>query len=1819
MFQGYGEELPADVFDPVESIAFLKKIAGTNHSDIKLKELASKLGHLPLALTQAGNCLCDPQRFLSIDEYLNKFDAAPIELMELGQEFSEDQKIHINSVAKTWDVSLNHFEMSRAVRSILNVIPFLDPDTLSLSLFSTYLKRDAKDFVEELELRSIIRLTAPNQYSIHRLLQLVIKNRLSSQDRHHITAQLIKTLHKELEAIIEKERWELSHLWLPHVPVVAAEFESTDMPSQEKATFIELFLLAGKCLAMQGNLKAAKTTVLRAVSLAHDFAMPELGENPVSITEGNILATVVLKEETPQLLLLHRALRSLAEIYVMEGYIAKIEDRKDESRKLGEKANQIFGHYPDYRWNPYVNFCKSKLKIAPQTARQAQLGFVSFFTLCFFDLSPAAIKTSIEHIEMICDTPTITEVQFMMPNAPFPTELMNAIENMLANVPHIQKIQLSGPAHHCATIAQVFKDNQNIREVEVTSHGGMPEALEGELIQTLNSMSSLERLSFPHGLQPASWGKFADTLNQVNSIKNLKIGLFSYIPMGLNHLRKLADCLKQKNDLECLHLPKIFLLQGYPIHDMVNLYADLILSSPKLQELSLIFDGEKEVIEQFLNLFLPRINDSPTLLHLKLKLDVQFRRSTTAAPLQFSVEGFEELLRKNRTLVSFELKNCLFSDQESITKLGNAIHMHQNLEDVQLENVIGLDIETFFHCFKDNKSLKRLMLPGSIQQVKKISIEQFHQIISILKTTSINCVSFKNWGLGDRHVDALLDFIGTQSELVQLSIANNHFTGHHLSQILISLLNHRNLKEADVKWNNIKMIDERLLIAFNDHFSRFKDNTHHACWYEDPFFSHNFTALQSFMEFASNALYRTTTAVEQNIDLSDANLNDKRLTKIIDSIRVNPYLKSLDLSNNAIGDEGIKALTPILQSSPTLEELNLSKNEITSTGFHLLFQAIGPRSNIRKLILSDNDIKKISPGTNFHASTLQVLKLSHCQLEFSKSNGLGIIKMINQMQNLQELDLSRNVFLFESCIVKDILISLKLNSHITNFDCSPVKLDASSIRVLSECLLFNFSLSKIKIEFDSVSIHDFRRLIWARRYNKRSVTFQEFSDESSLFREVPAFEKRRFQEKVVYEERWMLREKRVKSSIRKSKIYSSSYNNVNNGNGFQSVRNGRIGSLCESNKELLKEYLAVFKEVKEKQPEGYHVSQSSFFLLYAMELKQVEEFCNVVKNYPGFPSVAFFHNKIGCRTSCISQFLDGNESVRTLDLMWEEIPDEGAITIAEGLSLNVGLEELDLSYNAIGFQGARALLQSAHQHPKLKKLELHWNRVSDDCIPEIMQIVQDEKCPIEYIGLAFNQLSQNSIEQIERAAKLSKKEVTIELFGNRDPYITEIQRIKQKEEKQHDYNLQLGQLMLNRGDSEQAFQYFTAQINAVQNTHPVSAENLCGLAESEMFTNEEEAQRYLKEVFRSNQPHLRSYLLYCDLLTSQLLFDETDSLIKRVKEDFNGIEEKALQFLNQTNVHFTHDLKLSLLKHLIELAKNPNNVEARHRLGKWYNRLTHHFTSIFRKESWRESRGFHQRKLTSLELSDGTETFPEKLEEVISLRTRECYEAVEARIDKINNQLDFYDDMASVYFYHAKDNKGFKEALRCCIKVWELGKKNGQLLDKIIVLHEKLSDFEAVEKYLNIGMEDLPTSHKGSILLSYGLFLLRRFDRNRKEEALQHFLSISNYENERVLFNKLEIEFMSASRKKVLGLSSKETDHINFDLKHISLCFAADIYLMRGQKDEAQEIVERLAESHRQLDEESKSHFFNKSRDLKLMRNVLADFYEKITKQFFEI
>jgi NLR family CARD domain-containing protein 3 len=83
---------------------------------------------------------------------------------------------------------------------------------------------------------------------------------------------------------------------------------------------------------------------------------------------------------------------------------------------------------------------------------------------------------------------------------------------------------------------------------------------------------------------------------------------------------------------------------------------------------------------------------------------------------------------------------------------------------------------------------------------------------------------------------------------------------------------------------------------------------------------------------------------------------------------------------------------------------------------------------------------------------------------------------------------------------------------------------------------------------------------------------------------------------------------------------------------------------------------------------------------------------------------------------CISESLcrsDGSSLLR-LNLSWNCINDDGAISLADMLRSNAKLESLDLSNNAIGNDGFKALIDALPYDVALKELHLHGNQISDE-------------------------------------------------------------------------------------------------------------------------------------------------------------------------------------------------------------------------------------------------------------------------------------------------------------------------------------------------------------------------------------------------------------------------------------------------------------------------------------------------------------------------
>jgi len=67
-----------------------------------------------------------------------------------------------------------------------------------------------------------------------------------------------------------------------------------------------------------------------------------------------------------------------------------------------------------------------------------------------------------------------------------------------------------------------------------------------------------------------------------------------------------------------------------------------------------------------------------------------------------------------------------------------------------------------------------------------------------------------------------------------------------------------------------------------------------------------------------------------------------------------------------------------------------------------------------------------------------------------------------------------------------------------------------------------------------------------------------------------------------------------------------------------------------------------------------------------------------------------------------------------LNLMWNQIGDEGAIAIGEALRVNASLTSLDLANNWIGDKGGVAIANALAVNATLTKLGLGYNSIGDE-------------------------------------------------------------------------------------------------------------------------------------------------------------------------------------------------------------------------------------------------------------------------------------------------------------------------------------------------------------------------------------------------------------------------------------------------------------------------------------------------------------------------
>jgi tetratricopeptide (TPR) repeat protein len=355
---------------PNEALEFLLKRTNTQHfreaEKKPARELAKELGYLPLALEQAGAFIkVNKARF---QDYLTSYRDLRLDLLKDSLPIIGDNK---KTVSTTWTMNFEKVkEISEESSDLLRVSAFLSPDNIPLSLIQRgaaelgpALSRTLKDaerrpvilnkIIEPLTRYSLISSNTSSQtYSIHRLVQEVLRHRMEGEQRRLWAERLVRALARSFPRLdyLDSKDWFLCELFLPHAKMVANLIEewgfrfeeagrllnSVGFYCLERARYAEAEPLFKKSLELLEEVLGAGH--LEVAKILHNLANLYLYEGRYTEAESLCQQALRIKRSVlePENLDLALSLNVLALIYIGQGNFKDAEPLLRQSVTIRE-------------------------------------------------------------------------------------------------------------------------------------------------------------------------------------------------------------------------------------------------------------------------------------------------------------------------------------------------------------------------------------------------------------------------------------------------------------------------------------------------------------------------------------------------------------------------------------------------------------------------------------------------------------------------------------------------------------------------------------------------------------------------------------------------------------------------------------------------------------------------------------------------------------------------------------------------------------------------------------------------------------------------------------------------------------------------------------------------------------------------------------------------------------------------------------------------------------------------------------------------------------------------------------------------------------------------------------------------------------------------------------------------------------------------------------------------------------------------------------------------------------------------------------------
>jgi tetratricopeptide (TPR) repeat protein len=274
-----------DRMEQEEGILFLLRRAGILDIEEPLEKASSRdqanaltifqeMDGLPLALDQAGAYI--EETACGLTGYLTRYQQRQTELLQARGEYISD---HPESVATTWSLSFEKVEQANPVAAdLLRLCAFLAPDAIPEEIvtegaaeLTPVLQSLASDpFLLDVAIKALLRYSLikrnaeENRLSLHRLVQVVLKDAMSEEVQRAWAELAVRTVNRAFPAV-EFETLPRCREYLPHALACAELIEQHHFAFQEAA---ELLHRVGSYLVVLARYDKAESFLQRALHIS---------------------------------------------------------------------------------------------------------------------------------------------------------------------------------------------------------------------------------------------------------------------------------------------------------------------------------------------------------------------------------------------------------------------------------------------------------------------------------------------------------------------------------------------------------------------------------------------------------------------------------------------------------------------------------------------------------------------------------------------------------------------------------------------------------------------------------------------------------------------------------------------------------------------------------------------------------------------------------------------------------------------------------------------------------------------------------------------------------------------------------------------------------------------------------------------------------------------------------------------------------------------------------------------------------------------------------------------------------------------------------------------------------------------------------------------------------------------------------------------------------------------------------------------------------------------------------------------------------------